>query len=419
MQKAPDAKKKSPTKKKEAAAKIKEAKAAAEKGNRQFCYSVKLQRKVRSGGKDTRRHYFHTNTVIKWIPQLLNEEKDEAKEYESFKNIMKNQMNTSKSKKNMKDINFAFFLTVVEGQYYVIVFNSLKANAVILDNENDNDYNKYKDVFDSVVSFLVFFYLKINHGGTFITPPMIRYKGGKVNWVDDIDSDIFSIVEVTSMMKELGYDNPCMAYYYKKPKKDLDNGLTELDVDKDVCEMLIYVDNFKVIELYTDHFVNKKHAFIEEPLVFGTTSEPNEPDTGSSSEAEVDVSSLVGVSKQKVFRAKKMAYERGVANYTQQYAQLRDYYMELKERNPNTTVKIEVERPEVPDSQERKFKRIYVCLGPLKDGFRAGGRDFLGLDGCFLSGPYPDQILTAVGVDPNNGIYPLAFALVESENKDS
>ncbi|GKB99806.1 mutator type transposase [Tanacetum coccineum] len=93
--------------------------------------------------------------------------------------------------------------------------------------------------------------------------------------------------------------------------------------------------------------------------------------------------------------------------------------MELKEKNPNTTVTIEVEPPEDPDSEERKFKRIYICLGPLKDGFKAGGRDFLGLDGCFLSGPYPGQILTAVGVDPNNGIYPLAYAVVESESKDS
>ncbi|GKC85323.1 hypothetical protein Tco_1141040 [Tanacetum coccineum] len=120
---------------------------------------------------------------------------------------------------------------------------------------------------------------------------MIRYKGGKVNWVDDIDSDIFSIVEVTSMTKELGYENPSMAYYYKKPNIDLDNGLTELAVDKDVCEMLMYVDKCKVIELYTDHYVNKKRVLIQEPLVLGTTSKPNEPDIGSGSEAEVDVSS--------------------------------------------------------------------------------------------------------------------------------
>ena len=58
-------------------------------------------------------------------------------------------------------------------------------------------------------------------------------------------------------------------------------------------------------------------------------------------------------------------------------------------------------------------------MGALKSGFKAGQRDLLGLDGCFMSGPFPGQILTAVGVDPNNGTYPLAYAVVESENKDS
>ncbi|GJZ77495.1 mutator type transposase [Tanacetum coccineum] len=41
------------------------------------------------------------------------------------------------------------------------------------------------------------------------------------------------------------------------------------------------------------------------------------------------------------------------------------------------------------------------------------------IDGCFMSEPYPGQILTAVGVDPNNGTYPLAYAVVEAETKDS
>ncbi|GKE30349.1 hypothetical protein Tco_1445733 [Tanacetum coccineum] len=79
-----------------------------------------------------------------------------------------------------------------------------------------------------------------------------------------------------------------MAYYYKKPNTDVDNGLTELAIDKDACEMLMYVDKFKVIELYTHHSVNKKHVLIQEPL--GTASKPNEPDIGYGSEAEVDVS---------------------------------------------------------------------------------------------------------------------------------
>ncbi|GJR83642.1 mutator type transposase [Tanacetum coccineum] len=116
----------------------------------------------------------------------------------------------------------------------------------------------------------------------------------------------------------------------------------------------------------------------------------------------------VGISKQKV-----------EGNHTRQYAQLRDYCLELKSSNPNITIKIKVERLEDINSLERKFKRVYVCLSPLKDGFKARKRDFLGLDGCFLSGTYLGWILTAVGVDPNNGIYPLAYAIVESENKDS
>ncbi|KAM0029718.1 putative Zinc finger, SWIM-type, MULE transposase domain-containing protein [Helianthus debilis subsp. tardiflorus] len=36
-----------------------------------------------------------------------------------------------------------------------------------------------------------------------------------------------------------------------------------------------------------------------------------------------------------------------------------------------------------------------------------------------MKGPYPGQILTAVGVDANNGIYPVAYAVVESENTNS
>ncbi|GJU88972.1 mutator type transposase [Tanacetum coccineum] len=46
-------------------------------------------------------------------------------------------------------------------------------------------------------------------------------------------------------------------------------------------------------------------------------------------------------------------------------------------------------------------------------------RDSLGLDGAFMKGPFLGQILVAVGHDSNNGIYPLAFVLVEAESKSS
>ncbi|GKD12260.1 hypothetical protein Tco_1196667, partial [Tanacetum coccineum] len=56
---------------------------------------------------------------------------------------------------------------------------------------------------------------------------------------------------------------------------------------------------------------------------------------------------------------------------------------ELESTNPNSTVKIAVERNTDPSLPTRVFQRIYVCLGALKLGFR-GRRDLLGLDGAFM-----------------------------------
>nr|GEU93878.1 transposase, mutator type [Tanacetum cinerariifolium] len=82
-----------------------------------------------------------------------------------------------------------------------------------------------------------------------------------------------------------------------------------------------------------------------------------------------------------------------------------------------TIVRIDIQQERNPKSMTRTFRRVYVCLGALKQGFRACGRESLRLDGCFMSGPCPGQILTEVRVDANNGIYPVAYAIVEAERK--
>lgn len=43
----------------------------------------------------------------------------------------------------------------------------------------------------------------------------------------------------------------------------------------------------------------------------------------------------------------------------------------------------------------------------------------IGIDGCHLKGPYGGILLSAVGRDPNEEYFPIAFAVVEVENKDS
>ncbi|GKE17705.1 hypothetical protein Tco_1425282 [Tanacetum coccineum] len=117
----------------------------------------------------------------------------------------------------------------------------------------------------------------------------------------------------------------------------------------------------------------------------------------------------VGVSKIKAFRAKRITTGKMIGNFRDQYSLLREYAQELINQNPSTTVRINVQQEPNPESLTRTFKRVYVCLGALKQGFRACGREILGLDECFMSGLWPGQILTAVGVDANNRIYPVAY----------
>ena len=64
------------------------------------------------------------------------------------------------------------------------------------------------------------------------------------------------------------------------------------------------------------------------------------------------------------------------------------------------------------------FRRAFFSLGPCIESFKHC-RPVLCVDGTFLTGKYKGQILTATGVDANQQILPLAFAFVESENKES
>ncbi|GJS57971.1 hypothetical protein Tco_0652755 [Tanacetum coccineum] len=117
----------------------------------------------------------------------------------------------------------------------------------------------------------------------------------------------------------------------------------------------------------------------------------------------------------KDFRAKAKAEREIRGDHVLQYSMLRDYVVELQSINPNTTIKIAVERNTNPSLPTMVFQRIYIRLGALKLGFRACKRDLLCLDGVFMKGSFPGQVLVAVGLDSNNGIYPLAYALVEAE----
>ncbi|CAN6251433.1 unnamed protein product [Urochloa humidicola] len=59
----------------------------------------------------------------------------------------------------------------------------------------------------------------------------------------------------------------------------------------------------------------------------------------------------------------------------------------------------------------------YMSLDAYKRGFLAGFRPLICLDGCHIKTKFGGQILIAVGIDPNDCIYPIALVVVEVESK--
>ncbi|XP_071905621.1 uncharacterized protein [Coffea arabica] len=115
----------------------------------------------------------------------------------------------------------------------------------------------------------------------------------------------------------------------------------------------------------------------------------------------------------RTLRKVRAAIER---SHEKQYELLEDFCGELRRANPRSTVFVE---SEVDDEGISRFKRLYMCLEPLKRGYLAGCRCWIGMDGCFLKGPYGGQLLTAVGMNANNKMYPLTIAVVGVENYDN
>ncbi|CAN1156938.1 hypothetical protein LINPERHAP2_LOCUS21242 [Linum perenne] len=60
-----------------------------------------------------------------------------------------------------------------------------------------------------------------------------------------------------------------------------------------------------------------------------------------------------------------------------------------------------------------------VGFSCLRKGFLKGCRKIFVVDGCFLKGEVKGMILTAVGKDGNHQMFPIAWAVVEGENRDS
>ncbi|WVZ79577.1 hypothetical protein U9M48_027142 [Paspalum notatum var. saurae] len=117
------------------------------------------------------------------------------------------------------------------------------------------------------------------------------------------------------------------------------------------------------------------------------------------------------ISYAKAYRAK-----RRFGTYEDSYDNLPCMLATIVQRNPGTYYDV-MHFPN-PEGGPSIPQRVFFCLGPCVRAFQYC-LPLLCIDGTFLIGKYKGTILTAIGVDGNNQVLPVAFAFVENENADS
>ncbi|KAF7150533.1 hypothetical protein RHSIM_Rhsim02G0213500 [Rhododendron simsii] len=134
---------------------------------------------------------------------------------------------------------------------------------------------------------------------------------------------------------------------------------------------------------------------------------------------QVEIQHKYGVeaSLTQLYRARRKALDEIEGNHAMAYKLLPTYAHEVRRSNPGSLVKINVER--LTPTSNPMFQRFFIAFDAMISGFKAGCRPFIGLDGCHLKGPYGGVLLAAVALDANNGLFPIAIAIVEKEGRDS
>lgn len=131
---------------------------------------------------------------------------------------------------------------------------------------------------------------------------------------------------------------------------------------------------------------------------------------------DVSLKSKLNVSVRQCMNANKHALTEIKGSIKDHHAKLWDYDEEIMRSSLGSTSKLSVDI--IPDSSI-VFSMYYVCFKDVKDGWIEGCRIVLCVDGCFLKGICRSELLVVVGTDTNKHIYPLAWVVVNVENKET
>ncbi|RWR93317.1 hypothetical protein CKAN_02256200 [Cinnamomum micranthum f. kanehirae] len=114
----------------------------------------------------------------------------------------------------------------------------------------------------------------------------------------------------------------------------------------------------------------------------------------------------------KVWRGREVAMEELQAFRANAYNRLPWFCDRIRETNPGSIVVLAT-------TDDSRFHRLFVSFRASQHGFENGCRPLLFLNGISLKDKYLGTLLTASSVDAEDGIFPVAFAIVDAESYDN
>ncbi|KAK8520252.1 hypothetical protein V6N13_031286 [Hibiscus sabdariffa] len=112
------------------------------------------------------------------------------------------------------------------------------------------------------------------------------------------------------------------------------------------------------------------------------------------------------------WRAKEIAMEQLQGSYKDAYSQLPSLCERIMETNPGSLATFTTK-------EDSSFHRLFISFHASLRGFVQGCRPLFFLDSIPLKSKYQGMLLTATAADGDDGIFPVAFAVVDAETNDN
>ncbi|XP_021750658.1 uncharacterized protein LOC110716347 [Chenopodium quinoa] len=123
------------------------------------------------------------------------------------------------------------------------------------------------------------------------------------------------------------------------------------------------------------------------------------------------------IRKEFAYKVKWHAHKKLHGSMREHYGKVGRYLEALKRSSPNTQLDLVTYMDK--NKPPQIFQRLYVCFEGLQKGWMEGCRKIICVDACFLKTFLGGQLMSAVGRDGNDQMYPIAWAVVEGENNTS